>query len=73
MLIKCKTVDKEYFHRNHVLKKHIYLLEKVKDTFNPEDDIFFIKAPGRVNLIGEQDAMLQLIQFSVNGAGRCSD
>jgi len=53
MLKKCKEVDKDYFSNHPVLTHHTSLLEKVKNTFSPQDNIFFLKAPGRVNLIGE--------------------
>ena len=52
-LIKCKEVDKDYFLNHPVLLKHISLLEKVKNSYLPEDNIVFLKTPGRVNLIGE--------------------
>ena len=53
MFIKCKEINKDYFLNHPVLIKHISLLEKLKNLYSPEDDIVFIKAPGRVNLIGE--------------------
>jgi len=53
MFRKVKELDKDYFLNHPVLNKHFSLLEKVQSTFLPEDEIIFIKAPGRVNLIGE--------------------
>jgi N-acetylgalactosamine kinase len=53
MLTKCKELDQHYFLNHPVLKNHISLLGKIKETFSPDDSIFFLKAPGRVNLIGE--------------------
>lgn len=53
MLQNCKTLNREFFQNHPVLKQHVPLLEKVQSTFRPEDNVFFLKAPGRVNLIGE--------------------
>ena len=53
MFRKVKEVDKDFFLNHPVLNKHFSLLDKVRSTFLPEDEIIFIKAPGRVNLIGE--------------------
>lgn len=53
MFLKCKQIDKDSFENHPVLTKHLPLFELLKKTFNPQDDILFLKAPGRVNLIGE--------------------
>lgn len=53
MLRKCNKLDMNYFLTNPVLMNHTPLLAEIKKTFLPGDEIFFIKAPGRVNLIGE--------------------
>ncbi len=53
MFLKCKDVDNSYFLNHPVLKNHISLLDRIKSVFSPDDDLIFVKAPGRVNLIGE--------------------
>jgi len=53
MFRKCKTLDGDFFQNHPVLKHHNFLFEKIKSTFVPEDNLLFLKAPGRVNLIGE--------------------
>ncbi len=50
---KCAEIDKEFFSKHSVLKKHTSLLNYIEKSFQPDDDIWFVKAPGRVNLIGE--------------------
>jgi N-acetylgalactosamine kinase len=49
----CKNIDRAFFISHPVLKKHISLLESLQKTYHSDDDVWFIKAPGRVNLIGE--------------------
>ena len=51
--MNCKMIDSAYILNHPVLYKHTSLLEKLKKTFLPKDEIFFLKAPGRINLIGE--------------------
>jgi len=53
MLRKCADIDQHYFIEHPVLRNHLILLKKIKDTFSSNDKIFLLKAPGRVNLIGE--------------------
>jgi len=53
MFRKCNEVNEEFFKNHPVLKNHLPLLAKIKSTFQPDDDLIFLKAPGRVNLIGE--------------------
>jgi N-acetylgalactosamine kinase len=50
---KCNTIDQPFFLTHPILKKHISLLKYIRKSYRSEDDIWFIKAPGRVNLIGE--------------------
>ncbi len=50
---KCKNIDKAFFLNHSILKKHSLLLNCIKESFQPDDDVWFVKAPGRVNLIGE--------------------
>ena len=53
MIMKCKEADRDFFLNHPILRNHISLLDTIKKTFQLEDNIRFIKAPGRVNLIGE--------------------
>lgn len=53
MLRKTKDIDRNFFLNHAILKKHIPLLHSIRENFQAEDRIFFIRAPGRVNLIGE--------------------
>jgi len=53
MLKKFKEIDRHFFSNHPVLSNHISLFEKIKNSFSAQDKIFFLKAPGRVNLIGE--------------------
>jgi len=50
---KCINIDKAYFLNHPILKKHTSLLNSIRKSFQPDDDLWFVKAPGRVNLIGE--------------------
>jgi galactokinase len=43
----------EFFQNHPILKKHITLLDHTKRKFRDINNIFFIRVPGRVNLIGE--------------------
>lgn len=53
MLRKCDEVNEDSFRNHLVLKKHLPLFGKIKTTFRSDDVLIFLKAPGRVNLIGE--------------------
>lgn len=50
---KYGEINKEFFLNHSILRKHVALLDPIKQNFQDEDDIWFIKVPGRVNLIGE--------------------
>jgi len=50
---KCKYIDEAFLLSHPILKKHASLLKLIKQSFQPDDYVWFIKAPGRVNLIGE--------------------
>jgi len=50
---KCKNIDHAFFLAHPVLKNHVSLLHSLKQSFKPDDDVWFVRAPGRVNLIGE--------------------
>lgn len=49
----CKNINQDFFNNHSVLRNHLPLLKQIHNTFHPQDEIRFIKAPGRVNLIGE--------------------
>ena len=53
MLRSVKNIDRSFFINHSILKKHIALLNQIRENFQPEDRIICIRAPGRVNLIGE--------------------
>ncbi len=50
---KLGEINKDLFLNHPIIKKHLALLDPIKQNFQDEDDIWFIKVPGRVNLIGE--------------------
>jgi len=50
---KLGEINKDFFLNHPILRKHVALLDPIKQNFQDEDDICFIKVPGRVNLIGE--------------------
>jgi N-acetylgalactosamine kinase len=53
MTIKCSGINSDTFQDHPILKNHSNLLDSIRNTFQDEDDIWIIKVPGRVNLIGE--------------------
>ena len=50
---KLSEINKDFFLNHPILRKHLALFDPIKQNFQDEDDIWFIKVPGRVNLIGE--------------------
>jgi N-acetylgalactosamine kinase len=53
MLRKLSEINNTFIQNHPVLLKHISLQNLIKQNFQENDKIWFIKAPGRVNLIGE--------------------
>jgi N-acetylgalactosamine kinase len=53
MIRNYSEINDVFFQNHPVLLKHISLQKIIKQNFQENDKIWFIKAPGRVNLIGE--------------------
>jgi N-acetylgalactosamine kinase len=50
---KCRQIDKSFFINHSLLNRHTELYTAIIKIFDPDDDVWIVKAPGRVNLIGE--------------------
>jgi galactokinase len=53
MIIKRSEITSEFFENHSILKSHAELLAYIRKIFKDEDELWFLKVPGRVNLIGE--------------------
>jgi len=46
-------INLDFFQGHPILNKHVVLLDHIRQKFQKKNDVWFIKVPGRVNLIGE--------------------
>jgi len=53
MLKNCDELNIDLFQSHPILHKHIDMLDYIKKKFTNNNKVLFLKAPGRVNLIGE--------------------